>query len=370
MCNISAQSNDAKLLQQTSLIIWDEIMMSHVHQIDCVDRSLRDIIKVDKPFGGIPVAFAGDPRQILPVVRHGNRSHIVKACIHSSDVWKDIHQIKLSQNMRVLKDEISFSNYLLTIGNGVAPVFENIGEDTIQIPKEYLVGTLDELISTVFPKVEERYSDKYFVSRRAILTPKNENVDIINEKIMAQFPGEGHTYLSADTVAEEDLHNAYPTDFLNSITLSGMPPHAMTLKIGAPVILLRNLRAGPGNGMRNGTRLIITQLGQKVLEMEIASGVNKGKHVLIPRITIAPSDSELPFTLRRRQFPIRPCFAMSTNKAQGQTLDAVGVYLPEDVFTHGQLYVAFSRVRSASAIAVCTNNAEGYTKNIVYKEVL
>ena len=90
--------------------------------------------------------------------------------------------------------------------------------------------------------------------------------------------------------------------------------------------------------------MIILKLGKKVLEVEIASGVNKGKTVLIPRITIAPSDTELPFTLKRCQFPIHPCFAISTNKAQGQTLDFVGLYLPDDVFTHGQLYVAFSRV--------------------------
>ena len=102
---------------------------------------------------------------------------------------------------------------------------------------------------------------------------------------MKKFPGEGKTYLSADSVAEEDLHNAYPTDFLNSITLSGMPPHSITLKVGAPVMLLQNLRAGPGHGLHNETRLIILKLGERVLEAEIASGVSKGKSVLIPRIT-------------------------------------------------------------------------------------
>ena len=107
-----------------------------------------------------------------------------------------------------------------------------------------------------------------------------------------------------------------------------------------------------------------------MLELEIASGVNKGKHVLIPRITITPSDTELPFTLKRHQFPVRPCFAMSTNKAQGQTLDFVGIYLPDNAFTHGQLYVVFSRVQSSSAVAVYVNNEDGFTKNIVYKEVL
>ena len=216
-----------------------------------------------------------------------------------------------------------------------AQVYHDEGEDMIQIPPEYLVNSIDELINKVFPNIEEGYLDKFFVSCRAILTPKNENVDKLNEMIMDKFPGIGHTYLSRDTITEEDLHNAYPSEFLNSITLSGMPHHSMTLKVGAPVILLRNLRAGPGSGLQNGTRLIILKLGVKVLEVEIASSVNKGKHVLIPRITIAPSDTELPFTLKRCQFPVRPCFVMSTNKAQGQTLDFVGVYLPEHVFTHG-----------------------------------
>ena len=61
VCSISLQSADAKLLQQTSLIIWDEIMMSYVNQVDCVDRSLRDILKVDQSFGGIVMVFGGDP---------------------------------------------------------------------------------------------------------------------------------------------------------------------------------------------------------------------------------------------------------------------------------------------------------------------
>ena len=177
--------------------------------------------------------------------------------------------------MRVVKDEIDFSSYLLTIGDGTAQVRPEIGQDMIQILQEYLVDTMDELIDKVFPNIDEKHSDKYWVSRRAILTPKNDGVDKINELIMIKFPGKGRTYLSADSVAEEDLHNAYPTDFLNSITLSGMPPHSMTLKVGPPVILLRNLRGGPGGGLRNGMRLIVLNLGEKVMEVEIASGINK-----------------------------------------------------------------------------------------------
>ena len=72
VCNISLQSDITKLIQKTSLIIWDEIMMNHVHQVDSVDHSLQDIMKVDKPFGGIVVVFEGDPCQILLVVHHGD----------------------------------------------------------------------------------------------------------------------------------------------------------------------------------------------------------------------------------------------------------------------------------------------------------
>ena len=82
------------------------------------------------------------------------------------------------------------------------------------------------------------------------------------------------------------------------------------------------------------------------------------------------SNTELSFTLRRWQFPVRSCFVMSANKAQGQTLDFIGIYLPDHVFTHGQLYVALSRVRSSSAVAVFVNSKDSCTKNIVYKEVL
>ena len=105
--------------------------MNHVHQIDCVDRSLRDILKVDKPFGGIVVVFGGDPQQILPVVCHANLSQIVKSCIHSSVLWNQILILNLTINMHVRPDEIDFSHYLLTLGNGTVPIYSDKGEDMV-----------------------------------------------------------------------------------------------------------------------------------------------------------------------------------------------------------------------------------------------
>ena len=249
-------------------------------------------------------------------------------------------------------------------------MFPDIGDAVIKVPSEFLVKTLDELIAKVFPQIKDGYEDKYYIAHRTILTPKNEHVDKINAHIMSLFPGKSFVYKSADTIAEEELFHTYPTEFLNSLSLSGLPPHEMELKIGSPVMLLRNLRAGPGNGLHNGTQMIVIKLGHRVIEAEIASGVNRGKCVLIPQITLIPSDSQFPFTLKRHQFPIRLCFAMTMNKAQGQTLNFVGIYLPQDVFSHGQLYVALSRVHNSKCLAVLTNNLDGYTKNIVYPEVL
>ncbi len=109
------------------------------------------------------------------------------------------------------------------------------------------------------------------------------------------------------------------------------------------MILLRNM---PG-GLANGTRLIVVKLMQHIIDVKIATGPDKGRHVFIPRLSIIPSNIErMPFTFRRRQFPLRPTFAMTINKAQGQTLQTVGVYLPKPVFCHEQLYVAFFRCGS------------------------
>ena len=345
-------------------------MMSSKQHIECNDRSLRDILKVDKPFGGITVVFCGDPWQIFPVVCHGDWPRIVQACVKSSHLWKQVHCIHLTQNIRVDPKEVEFSKYLLSIGEGRAQVFPNVGDQVIKVPNEFLVRLLSELIAKIFPRIEEGYKDKYCVAGRAILTPKNENVDKINAQVMSLFPDESFVFKSVDTVVEEELLQTYPTEFLNSLTLSGLPPHVMALKVGSPVILPHNLCAGPGNGLHNGTQMIVVKLGHRVIEAQIASGVNKGKCVLISHITLIPLDSQFPFTLKWHQFPIKPCFAMTTNKAQGQTLDFVGVYLPEDVFTHGQLYVAFSRVRNSICLAVLLDNMDAYTKNIVYHEVL
>jgi hypothetical protein len=88
----------------------------------------------------------------------------------------------------------------------------------------------------------------------------------------------------------------------------------------------------------------------------------------------------MPFTLRYRQFPVRPAFAMTINKTQGQTLKMVSIFLPKPIFKHGQLYVAMSRIGCPEGVKLLVTNgwedayedapADVYTRNVVYIEVL
>src|SRR5579859_2691326 len=113
------------------------------------------------------------------------------------------------------------------------------------------------------------------------------------------------------------------------------------------VILLRNLNQP--NGLCNGTHLRVTLLARRVVQCEILAGKHASNMAIIPRIPLSPSSTaDLPFEFRRTQFPLRLAFAMTINKAQGQTLKYVGLSLTEPVFTHGQLYVALSRVTDAA----------------------
>jgi ATP-dependent DNA helicase PIF1 len=98
-----------------------------------------------------------------------------------------------------------------------------------------------------------------------------------------------------------EQRGVYPTEFLNSLSMSRVPPHTLTLQEGYPVILLRNM----WNGLANGIRLIVVKLMQHIIDAEIATGPDKGRRVFIPRLSITPSDTErMPFTLRRWQFPL------------------------------------------------------------------
>lgn len=218
----------------------------------------------------------------------------------------------------------------------------------------------------------------YFASRM-ILAPRNADVSVLNHAILDLLPGPVRHYASADSVIQEEgvdnPHRAeVPQEVLRSITGSGLPPGDLNLKAGCPVILLRNLNAGVG--LCNGTRLVVTRMENRVIEGRILGGDFDGELAFIPRIAIIPSESigDITFTFKRRQFPIQLAFALSINKAQGQTVAHVGLDLRIPVFSHGQLYVALSRVTSPHNIRILLDSEVSpdvcMVDNVVFPEVI
>ncbi|KAI3777345.1 hypothetical protein L1987_47145 [Smallanthus sonchifolius] len=394
ICRIKPGSEVAHLISQTQLIIWDEAPMVHKHAFEALDRSLNDILspnnsnKSNIPFGGKVIVFGGDFRQILPVVPNGSRQDIVNAALCSSYIWRKCKLLKLTKNMRLTigKDTAdfektqNFAKWLLDLGEGNVGGI-NEGDAVIDIPDDILitdsVDPIGSLIDFVYPYILQNYKNPQFFQERAILAPTNEVVQEINDRFLAMFPGEQKEYLSSDSICQSEQLNdnfqqsLYSPDVLNGLKLSGLPNHSLVLKVGVHVMLLRNI--DQKNGLCNGTRLQVKSLGNRVIEAEIISGSNIGTRTFIPRINLTPSDKRIPFKLQRRQFPLSVCFAMTINKSQGQSLSRVGLFLRQPVFTHGQLYVALSRVKSRDGLKILALDKDGKitnkTSNVVYKEI-
>lgn len=134
-------------------------------------------------------------------------------------------------------------------------------------------------------------------------------------------------------------------------------------------ILIRNLSIN--EGLCNGTRLLIKCLSNNLIQCEILTGDKKGNIIFLNQITIY-CENVYPFSFKRRQFPIKLAFAMTINKAQGQTFNKIAIDLRKDVFNHGQLYVAVSRVRSFDSLKIYlgSQRSKKNIKNFVYKEIL
>ena len=245
MCNMNRGTNLSDLFACTSIIIIDEVTMLHKHIIECIDRSLSDIRQVDQPFGGIPVILSGDYKQCLPIVPGKGRSFISASILKRSYIWNLTTKCSLSQSMRLREGCQYWHQYLESLGTGQL----NNGSDDVNIQHVQVTSSLDELINHVFP-------DLYCTSLDSvILCPLNSSVTAINDRIIEEVPGSSRTYLSIDSSITEDQQ--YPVEFLNSIDMGCLPPHKLKLKIGTPIIILRNLNYPT---MVNGTRYLSIEI--------------------------------------------------------------------------------------------------------------
>lgn len=351
-----SQSDLGQLFRAADLLIWDEVVMQHRHCLEAVDRKLRDVrMEPDHLFGGLPTLLGGDFAQILPVVPKGSHAATVHACLQQSYLWPSLKRVRLTQNMRLNRSQpenILFATWLKR--TSYDPALRGL----LLLP-EYVQQTTDsaQFYQAVYPQQAlsgeiGSVACKFFASR-AVLTPHCDTVDSVNRTLLRLLPGPEHVKYAidkADLHDSNDAANNIAPEVLASFSTGSIPLAHTRLKLGAPIMLLRNL--DPGAGMCNGSRLIVTRITRHLLTRKLLGGAYHGEERLIPRISMSTTKDELPWKLTRRQFPVRLAFAMTINKAQGQSLDHVGVDLTTDVFTHGQLYVALSRATNVKNLHI------------------
>nr|GEV95447.1 DNA helicase [Tanacetum cinerariifolium] len=241
LCRITKNSHLRKLLANTDLIIWDEAPMNDRRYFEALDRSLRDILtEPHSLFGVKSVLLGGDFIQKLPVKKGASKMEVIPSCISESELWSHFKVFTLTENMRLEKPNISVderslisscASWLLNIGDG------NMGDPDPEDPK-----------NTSWVDIPVNYLT---LQQKAIVCLKNETADTINSKVLEMVQGKTKICLSHDEARPIDNDGAetemlYPVEHLNTLKLPGYPPHRLELKVGAPVMLLRNMNVAGG----------------------------------------------------------------------------------------------------------------------------
>jgi hypothetical protein len=224
MCDIKRGTMLAGLIENTSLVIWDEALMTHRHAFETLDRTFRDIMSRENDdassqvFGGKVVVLGGDLRQILPIVEGGDRSQIVDVAIVNSHLWAHVTVLTLSINMRLRSPDLDekaqqelteFSRWVLDVGNGKIDAVKREGESEatwIKVPRDLLLmptgDNVSSIVDVAYPDMATKFLDPQYLRARAILTPTNEDADAINSYITSLIFAEDREYLSCDKISK------------------------------------------------------------------------------------------------------------------------------------------------------------------------
>ncbi|XP_044597177.1 uncharacterized protein LOC123273764 [Cotesia glomerata] len=259
--NVKPNSKHGIYLSDVDVFIWDEAPMSPRYALEIVNRTLQDIMNNYIPFGGKIMILGGDFRQLLPVQAHATRTETINLSIKFSSLWKHFRTFSLQQNMRALPEEKEFVQFLLDIGNGKI----NDIDDKLVLPNQCLVSTRNNIITDVYQKIirGKRYHE---LTGTAILSARNIDVDAINQEVIKLLDISTEKIYTAVDSTENcdngDFDDAILTEYLNTLNPPNIAPYELRLRQYAIVMLIRNLSLS--EGLCNGTRLMIIQLGTNV----------------------------------------------------------------------------------------------------------
>lgn len=313
-----------KIIAEVDLIIIDEISMVRADIIDCVDRILRVYSgNMRLPFGGKQLLFVGDVFQLEPVVPSDQKEILslfyASPFFFSARVFKDINLVPIELQKVYRQTDSVFINILDRIRNNAARKQD-----------------LDTLNGRYFPSFEPQNEDMYIT-----LATRRDQVDFINEKKLAELPGE--EYVSVGKIEGDFPESSLPTQ-LN-----------LSIKEQAQVIFIDNDyerrwvngTIGMVSGIdENGNVYVLLESGVEHL-VEPTSWRNykykyneKEKRI----------EEEIVGTFE--QLPIRLAWAITVHKSQGLTFSRVVVDLTGGVFAGGQTYVALSRCTSLEGLVL------------------
>ena len=414
--SVEAHSVHGNRLAQFDVFLIDELPMLHSVHLTLIDECLRNVRGDRRPFGGAVIVGAGDFRQLPPVVPGGSHADIVSASVISNRHWPRFVKYALTIPQRDRSDP-EWSAQVMDIGSGTANRYDSeknampaVTDPTtfsrphyVRLPPQVHVivddgtgaSTGEEQVLQWLYGASACANDQPSVRHaqraldRAILCPYNAVVDTFNAAAIKSHtvgllpPGCDAATRIVKLYAEEKVApseqpqqsrnvDVVTDEFMAGLTNPGVPDHTLELVIGCIVIVLRNMSVH--ERVMNGTRLEVLNISRFLLTCRKLDGSNGV--VLLPRIRFTMVVPRTTVKLTRRQFPVRLAYAMTVNRGQGQTIPRVCIDLRRNVFTHGMLYVALSRVPSASSLAAHVNrdaigpDGSCYVLNMVYHELV
>ena len=267
-----------------------------------------------------------------------------------------MRRMEFRHNWRACQD-VAFAEMLEAVGSGAL--------SEVAVPPASQTTSLENLVQQVLGQ-DLSTAD----SASMILTLTLDDTAAVNDYCLSIMSGRCHELLASDTFVDCRQPDLYPPEVVAAIRIPGTPPSRLSLKVGARYMIVKNMSKYVFNGVRC---VLVSIAGRKSVFVRLISGPGAGQTILLPAIlfSISPEQSGLPFSIRRRQLPIIPAFAVTVHKAQGQTLSRVGLYVTSNMFTHGQLYTALSRTRGWTNIRVYSTLANpGVLQNCICAHVL